>query len=114
MAEIKRRRGDTKPFVFRFWEDKAAGITLDITGFTFTLTVDSKKDPLDDTSKLFSLTGVIVGEAVDGKVKFEPSAANMDQPPNTYYYDLQIVDADGYKDTPILDKFKITQDITKS
>lgn len=113
MSEILRYRGDTKVIVFQLWSDKEAGVKLDITDYTFKLTVDPKKAPTDDVNNLFSLDGTIVGVATDGKVMFEPTAINTNQPPGTYYFDFEVIDASGKIGTEMLDKFKITQDITK-
>jgi len=108
--EISRRRGDTKPIAFKFWADKSAGIPLDISLFSFILTVDPSKAPVDATNNLFSLVGEIYAE---GSVRFLPTALQMDITPGTYFYDLQVTDAEGFIGTEKLDKFKVSQDITK-
>ncbi len=113
VSVIKRHRGDTKPIIFQLWEDQENEVPLDITGYLFTFTVDPSERPVDDTNNLFSLIGEIIDNPVDGKVIFYPSAVNTDLPPRSYYYDLEVIDAGGFIDTPILDKFKIYQDITK-
>lgn len=109
---IERRRGDTKIIKFKLWADKASQIPLDITGFTFKLTVDPEKAPEDSSNNLFTLVGVII-DPLQGTVKFEPTEEQMDIAPATYYYDLEVTDAAGKIDTAKLDKFKIKQDITK-
>ena len=110
---IYRHRGDTKPILFQLWEDQENELPLDIDGFTFTFTVDPSERPIDDSNNLFQLVGSIIGAPADGKVMFYPSEVNTDLPPRTYYYDFEVVDAEGYIDTPVLAKFKIYQDITK-
>lgn len=113
MSDIEKHRGDTKPIVFQLWEDRTAGTKLDITGFSFKFTVNQKKAPEAVDAFEFTLVGAIVGDPVDGKVQFLPSAVNMDLVPKTYYYDFEVTDASGYISTELLNKFKITQDITK-
>ena len=113
MSEIERHRGDTKPIIFKLWEDKAAGKALNITSFTFRFTVNSEKAPLNTDNELFTLAGSIDGSPTDGRVKFTPTAVNMDLPPKSYFFDFEVTDADGYISTEMLDKFKITQDISK-
>ncbi len=114
--QITRYRGDTKPIVFQFWEDKEAEIKLDITGFSFKFSVNKKKNPIvgvDDPE--FTLDFELVGLVTDGKIRFTPSAVQMDLEilDAPYYYDLEITDAEGFISTELLDKFKIIQDITK-
>lgn len=111
--ELTKFRGDTKPIAFKLWSDQAAGIALNITDYTFKLTVDPEEEPEDATNNLFSLDGQIT-EATDGEFQFEPTALNMDQTPGEYYYDLQIIDASGYIETQFVKKFIIKQDITKA
>lgn len=114
MSEIRKHRGDTKPIVFQLWADKEAGTPLDITDFTFKFTVNQKKDPVAGTDDPeFSLVGQIILPAADGKVRFLPTAVNMDLSPATYFFDFEVTDADGYIGTEMLDKFKLSQDITK-
>jgi len=113
MTAITKHRGDTKPIVFQLWEDKTAGVALDITDFTFTFTVNVKKAPVVTDAPEFSLTGELVGAATDGQIRFLPTESNMDLIPKTYYYDLEVTDADGYKSTEVLNSFKVIQDITK-
>jgi hypothetical protein len=111
--DIFRRRGDTKPIVFQLWEDKAAGTKLDITGFAFRFTVDPSDEPADASNNLFTLTHTVVGLEADGKIMFAPSAVQMDITPDTYYYDFEITDAEGYIDTPVVLKFVVGQDLSK-
>ena len=114
MAEIDRFRGDTKPIVFKLWANKKAGEPLDIAGFGFKLTVNPVEDPVPADTPAFSLVGEIVGATTDGRVRFLPSAANMDLDPTLdYYFDFEVTDADGFVGTEIKDKFNVTQDITK-
>jgi hypothetical protein len=76
------------------------------------MTIDPKKDPVDDTDNILQMAGTALDE---GRVKFEMSEAEADITPGTYYYDVQITDADGKISTPedSCGKFKIVQDITK-
>ncbi len=110
---IRRHRGDTKPVLFQLWEDQENEVPLDITGYLFTFTVDLSERPDDSSNNLFSIVGSIVGNPTDGKVIFLLDETEMDITPRTYYYDLEVVDAGGYIDTPVIDKFKVYQDITK-
>ena len=109
MADIIRRRGDTKSIIFRFVVD---GVAMVLTDCVFVMTVDPEKAPEDATNNLFQLTGTALG---DGRVEFELTSEQADIIPGTYYYDVQITDADGKITTPesSCGKFTIRQDITK-
>lgn len=111
-TEITRFRGDTDPFRFKIWENKEAGTPADLSGDSFILTVDTLKNPPDDSTKLFSLTGVMPNPT-NGEIFFYPSELNVDLTPGTYYYDIQRTDVGNYIKTLVLDKLVITQDITK-
>ena len=109
--DIERKRGDTKRMVFKF-TNETTGNPVDITtGYSFLLTVDPAKDPADDVNNLFQLTGTII-DGTNGRVAFIPTDINADQL-GTYYYDIQMVDPNTEKSTPVDGKMKFTQDITK-
>lgn len=112
IAEINliRARGDTTGDVFEVKDkDEAA---LDITGYSFLLTVNTSKTPTDITNQRYSLTGNIT-DAVSGVVEFAPDAVEADQAPGTYYYDIQMTDLGGKISTKVKGKYKYIQDITK-
>lgn len=103
-------RGDS--FSYTWTLKDSTGTEIDITGYSFKLTVNQSFDPSDQTEELFSIDGVIV-DAVNGKVSFSPSATDTNQEPNTYYYDIQITDSGGRIRTALISRFTVTQDITK-
>ena len=111
MSDLTRRRGDTYADEFVI-KSKATGLPIDITGYTFTLTVDPDKDPVDATNNLFTVDGTIL-DAVAGRVEFAPSAVQTDHV-GSYYYEVQMVDALGRKRTIVAAKYKLVQDIDKS
>lgn len=107
-------RGDTYPVEYTI-KDKSDGSAINITGYNFTMTVNTEKDPpgTDISNQLFTVAGNIT-DAVNGKVEFTPTSTNTDQTAGTYYYDVQMVDGSGNIRTIVKAKFKITYDITKS
>ena len=109
MTDIERKRGDTYPVELTVTD--SAGTAIDITSYTFLLTVDPEKAPTADTNNLFQLTGVIT-DATGGVVTFTPTASNTDAV-GTYYYDIQMTDSGGLISTLDSGKFKLVQDITK-
>lgn len=112
MVAITRKRGDTYADEITV-KSKATGLPINITGYTFKLTVDPKKDPLTADNNLFSITGTILNP-IAGTVEFAPSEPQSDQVPGTYYYDIEMIDGAGRVRTIELDKYVFTQDITKT
>lgn len=110
MTAITRRRGDTYADEI-IVKSKATGLPINITGYTFELTLDPEKAPVDATNNLYSLTGTII-DGPAGRVEFAPTAMQADQV-GTFYYDVQMTDGAGRKRTVALDKYIYTQDISK-
>ena len=87
---VQRTKGDTYPeeFILR----DASQTPIDVTGFTFVLTVDTREEPDDATTNQFQLTGVLE-DAPNGRISFQPSQPNADLlDPGTYFYDIQQTD----------------------
>lgn len=110
MTSITRYRGDTAPDQFTVTQDGAA---VNITGYSFKLTVNSDEDPTDATNQKFSLTGTVTS-GVDGYVEFAPTALEADQAPGVYYYDVQMTDGSGNIRTVAKGRYRFKQDITKA
>jgi hypothetical protein len=110
MIDIERKRGDTYADEFII-KSKATKKPVNITGYTFLLTVDPEKAPVDAANNLYQLTGTIL-DAVAGRVEFAPSALQANQLGN-FFYDVQMIDGAGRKRTVESGKYKFTQDITK-
>ncbi len=102
-----RGDSDAKGFVVQ----DSAGMAVDITGFTFRLTVNTDQDP-DPGTQLFTVVGVIT-DAAAGKVAFAPTVSNTDQSPGEYFYDVEQTDAGGLISTIIKGVCEIVQDISK-
>ena len=109
MTAITRYRGDTKPITGTV---NLNDLPLDVTGCTFVLTADPSKIPVDETNNIFSLVGELV-TPVTGAIKFPITAAQADQAPGTYFFDIQLVDAESNKQTIALDRLIFKQDISK-
>ena len=111
MTAITRKRGDTYADEFTI-KSKTTKLPINITGYTFLLTVDPEKAPAAATNNLYQLVGTIV-DAAAGRVEFAPSASQANQV-GAFFYDVQMVDGAGRKRTIVLDKYKYEQDIGKS
>lgn len=108
--DLCRRRGDS--FADQFTLKDASGTAINITGFSFTLTVDPSSEPSDALNNLFALTGTIT-DAPGGVVEFAPTPVQSDVTPQTYFYDIQQTDGGGAIRTIVTGQYVITQDITK-
>lgn len=111
MSAIKRRRGDTYADEI-IVKSKTTGLPIDIAGYTFVLTVDTRKEPTDETTQVYQLTGTIIGASTAGRVAFAPTAEQADQI-GEFYFDVQMTDGAGRKRTIVLNKYTYTQDISK-
>jgi len=108
--EICWGRGDSdaKGFIIQ----DSLGVAIDITGFTFKLTVSLDKDPTDQVNEQFSITGIIT-LATAGTVSFAPTTTDTDITPGIYFYDIEQTDVSGAIKTVIKGRVRIIQDITK-
>lgn len=111
MVAINRFRGDTAADVF--FIKNSAGVIVNITGYSFKLSLNANKAPTDELTLLYKLVGTLV-DAPNGKVSFAPTALQADQVPGKYYYDVQMVDSAGAITTIALDAYIYHQDITKT
>ncbi len=110
MTDIDRKRGDTAADNVTIQD--SAGVAIDITGFSFILTVNSIENPPDNTTELYSIVGTIL-VAASGTVEFVPTVGDADQVPAEYFYDIQMTDAASRIKTIEKGKYTYIQDITK-
>lgn len=110
MTDVTRKRGDTYADEIVV-KSKKTKQPINITGYTFLLTVDSRQAPTDETTKLYQLTGTIL-DAAAGRVEFAPTALQADRV-GAFFYDVQMADGSGRKRTIEGGKYKYVQDITK-
>jgi len=106
--DITRERGDN--YAIR-WQTKQNGAAFDITGATFKLSVDTRKDPPDASTQVFQVTGTIV-DAPNGIYEFVPTTGQMNLTPKTYFFDVEMTKG-GQVATLVKGKFIVKQDITK-
>lgn len=118
-CDIERRRGDTKDISIRLKDSD--GNILDVTGYTALFTLNTSKTPDLDVSpvegaEIFQATGTPNSPGTDGILRFD--FANFGGSPyvpvGTYYYDVQVTDVAGEIITPLIGKFTVRQDITKT
>lgn len=109
-ADLKYVRGDTKPFQISLTD--SLGAAVDVTGYTALWTINARKNPDDIVNQVLSLSGSIVNPASGGRFEFAPTANDTDLV-GDYYYDIQITDDVGKKETVLKGMITFVQDITK-
>jgi hypothetical protein len=110
-VDICISRGDTTPWTFTI-KDAVTGDPIDITGFSYILTVDPQENPVDALQNLFALTGTLTFPLV-GIVQFAMTPSEADQTPAEYFFDLQQTDGSGAIRSVAKGMFEFKQDITK-
>jgi len=123
-SEICYFRGDTKAIRIKVevLDTNASPnllVPLDITGYTFIMTVNSNEDPISASpvpGQLLSMGGIIGSPTNAGIVDFFPSLAesNALPAPEELYYDIQMIDLGGIIRTIGKGIFTTIMDITKS
>lgn len=108
--KITRTRGDTYADQFKVTL-KLSGQPADLTGCSFLMTLNSNSSPDTNTAPAYQLVGV-VSDPATGIIEFAPTAEQADQV-GTFYFDIQMTDANGKIRTLMLDTYTYTQDITK-
>lgn len=110
MGTISRYRGDTAADEFTILDENQ--LPVNITSFSFVLSVNTLKNPPDGTTELYRITGTIL-DGPNGVVEFTPSSLQANQTPGKYFYDVQMTDAGGRIRTIDKGTYKYLQDITK-
>ncbi len=112
LKTIKMYRGDSYPIVITI-SDSSTGSAIDITGYSFKLTVNSDQNPTSTANQQFTVDGVLDADPTTGKVSFTPTTTDTDITPGNYFYDIEMTDASGNVKTIAKSSFTISQDITK-
>ncbi len=115
---IARKRGDTAPDKITVLDPEASVPTpLDVTGFSFRLTVNTEQDP-DPVGppivgvELVTIAGTLI-DAPNGIVEFPWSPGDADQVPDDYFYDIEQTDTAGKILTIAKEQYKFQQDVSK-
>jgi len=104
-TNIIRKRGDTKSINLSLTD--SAGAVLDITGFTFTLSVTQLEAP-ESADYEFQSTGTIT-DGPNGRVSFPISAGDSDRI-GDFFYDIEMVDGASEISTILEGNFTFIQD----
>lgn len=117
MAFIKKdlksfARGDDWTLKFTFTDTD--GVPINITGYTFWMTLKSDPDAVDPGSAQVTATSGSPDAANGILYVTIPKAQTNSLTPGTYNYDLQQKDASNNVQTVLLGKVKVAKDITRS
>ena len=114
IGNIEWYRGDSYGIELTM-KDKTTSEAIDITGYSFIMTVNSTKDPSGISTQMFQVIGVVDPDQTvnKGKVTLTPTTVQTDIPKAKYYYDVQMTDASDNVRTIAKYEMKILQDITK-
>ena len=105
-------RGDTDPKSFKITDD--AGAVIDISTWTFVMTVNTELEPANTDDEQFSIVGAFVTDGTDGLIAFTPGVGDTDIPPADYFYDIERRISGLSIKTLIKGIAQIVQDITKT
>lgn len=108
VEDIKRTRGDTFPFDIYI---KLNGSVIDISGYTFLLTVHKSQAPDAGGSEEFQISPAIQ-DGPNGVIRVTLLPAEADIAPRRYYYDLQMTNGASIR-TVGKGAWIVEQDITK-
>ena len=112
LKKITWYRGDSYPIEITI-KNKETEAAIDLTDYSFKLTVDEIENPTDSATKLFDVVGALDADPATGKVSFTPTESDTDLDVGTYYYDVQMIDGSSHKRTIAKNEFEIVQDISK-
>ncbi len=114
---IARKRGDTAPDKIFVTDPENNDAPLDVTGFSFRLTVNTEQDP-DPVgppiigSEIAAIAGTITN-GPGGEVEFPWSAGDADQVAEDYFYDIEQTDTAGRILTIAKERYQFQQDVSK-
>lgn len=106
--QISRIRGDTYADKFLV---ATSGTPTNLTGCSIKMTLSTISNPVDITTQLYQLDGVVT-EPESGIVEFSPSSTQANNI-GYFYYDIQMVDSAGIVRTLVNGIYEYVQDITK-
>jgi hypothetical protein len=105
--QLNRTRGDTSADVITVSYNT---LPVDLAGCTAVMTLNTLRNPVDTTSQIYQVPGVI--SLFDSSISFSPTAEQANQV-GFFYYDIQLTEANGAVRTLVKDAYNYVQDITK-
>jgi hypothetical protein len=93
----------------------SGGIALDVTGFSYWMTLKDDYDDLDPGAIQVTTTALAGADSTAGIVYITAARANTtDIEAGNYYYDIQQLDADDVMQTILIGKVQVVKDITRA
>lgn len=104
-------RGDSPVIPFRYTTTSQPN-GVDITGYVFTMTVNTEEDPTNTDNQQFQVTGVIT-TASEGRFTMQPTSTNTDLTVGgSYFFDISFLNG-TQKETIAKGAIIVLQDIGK-
>jgi hypothetical protein len=104
-------RGDNRNIEITF--KQASGAAYDLADGTVTFTVDRSSDPSNNDNSIIQKVVTSHIDAENGVTMIQLSPADTEQKVGDYWYDAQLVDAQGNVVSKLKDRFQIVSDITR-
>lgn len=101
-------RRDTKPIPFR--RRTASGGVFDITGYSYVFHVDTRQNPSDASTIVFSVIGTL-DDPANGLFSFPMTTTESDQTPGVFYYRVVETDPTAAEETIAAGEWKLLEDI---
>jgi len=108
--DLVQKAGDSIPFEFVFTD--ASGAVLDLTGALLSFTIKSSLSD-EDAAAVYKKDVSSHDDAVNGETSFVVPAAETADLDGEYYYDIQIVWANGRVNTILDGIINFTDQVTK-
>lgn len=105
-------RGDSRTIKVTFKD--ADGALYDLTGATAYLTINRNGKPTSDLSAAVQITETNIENPASGIVTFRLTPTDTDLTPGTYWFDVQLVDAENNKLSRKREELTVIPDITRS
>ncbi len=105
-------RGDNDSKTITIKDD--VGVAINISGWTFSMAVNTDLNPSGITNEIFKAAGAFVTDGTDGKVSFTPPSGSLDNvvAPGVAFYDINRLTPS--KKTLIKGKVIFIQDVDKT
>lgn len=112
LADNELIRGDSRTIKVTFKD--ADGALYDLTGATAYLTINRNGKPTSDTTAALQKTETDIENPTSGIVSFKLSPTDTNLTPGNYWFDVQLVDAEGNKLSRKREELTVIPDITRS
>jgi len=112
MAKIEINRGDSRNIDVTFYQSDGT-TPIDLTSGTVFFTVNSSREPDDDTAAAIEKDVTVHTAPLLGQTRIALTSTDTDIDPGTYYYDVQLKDSANNVISSRADRFIVVGDISR-